>query len=317
MTAPRAQRVDPEGVQPRATLPTMSQGEAAVSIRHSSGDVSPLALLRDGVSDILSRRRLVRYLVSAEMKKRGSDTILGNLWWILDPLLQMIVYVIFVSIIAGGRGFQDYPLFIFAAILPWKWFSAVVNDATTAVVRHEKLIRQIAFPKLVLPMATTTAGVVGFAWGLVPLGLLLLLYPHRLSLLLLWIPVIAGVQYVFTLASAILVSAANVFFRDLGNAVGHSLRLWWFMSPGLYSLASLQDLGVVQENPIIRTLAGLNPFAVLFEAYRAVIYGTPDGGPPVHPDLVSLVILLAGSFAFLAVCIIFFKRVEPDFAKVL
>ncbi|HUG29735.1 MAG TPA: hypothetical protein VMQ65_04365 [Candidatus Limnocylindria bacterium] len=294
----------------------MSQGEAAVSIRHSSGGVSPLALLREGVTDILSRRRLVRYLVSAEMKKRGSDTFLGNLWWILDPLLQMIVYVVFISIIAR-RPAEDYPLFIFAAILPWKWFSAVINDATTAVVRHDKLIRQIAFPKLVLPMATTNAGVVGFAWGLVPLGLLLLAYPHRISLLLLWIPVIAVVQYVFTLAAAILVAAANVFFRDLGNAVGHSLRLWWFLSPGLYSLAALQDLSVIQQNPIIGTIAGLNPFAVLFEAYRAVIYGTPDGGLPVHPDLVSLAILLAGSIAFLGLCIVFFKRVEPDFAKVL
>ena len=73
--------------RPRATLRGMSQGEVAVSIRHTSGSVPPLTLLRRGVSDILSRRRLVRYLVQAEMKKRGSDTVLGNLWWILDPLL--------------------------------------------------------------------------------------------------------------------------------------------------------------------------------------------------------------------------------------
>jgi lipopolysaccharide transport system permease protein len=297
----------------------MLHSQAAAPGFSASGTSTSLDLLRQGVADILSRRRLVRYLVAAEMKKRGSDTVLGNLWWILDPLLQMVVYVVFVSIIAN-KSAPDYPLFIFAAILPWKWFSAVINDATTAVVRQDKLIRQIAFPKIVLPMATTTAGIVGFAWGLIPLLLLLLLYNHRISLLLLWIPVIAVVQYVFTLAVAILVSAANVFFRDLGNAIGHSLRLWWFMSPGLYSLASLQDLKIVQENPVMASLAGLagfNPFAVLFEAYRAVIYGTADGGTPVPPDLVSLAFLLLGSIAFLAVCIVFFKRAEPDFAKVL
>lgn len=294
----------------------MSQGEVAVSIRHTSGSVPPITLLRQGIADILSRRRLVRYLVQAEMKKRGSDTVLGNLWWVLDPLLQMVVYVVFISIIARSPA-PDYALFIFAAILPWKWYSAVINDATTAVVRHDKLIRQIAFPKLVLPVATTTAGVVGFAWGMVPLLILLLLHPHRLSLMLLWIPVIAAVQYVFTLASAVLVAAANVFFRDLGNAVGHSLRLWWFMSPGLYSLAALQELQPVRENPTLGFVAGLNPFAVLFEAYRAVIYGSPDGGLPSGPDLVALGFLLIGSLAFLALCIVFFKRVEPDFAKVL
>jgi ABC-type polysaccharide/polyol phosphate export permease len=296
----------------------MSQGEAAVSVRHASGNVSPLALLREGIDDILSRRRLIRYLTQAEMKKRGSDTVLGNLWWILDPLLQMVVYVVFVAIVARGAGVPDYPLFIFAAILPWKWFSAVINDATTSVVRHDRLIRQIAFPKLVLPLSTTTAGVVGFAWGLIPLGLLLLLHLDRLSIMLIWIPIIAVVQYVFTLGAAILVSAANVYFRDLGNALGHFLRLWWFLSPGLYSLTALHDLSIVRANPVIGFLAGLNPFAVLFEAYRAVIYGEPVvGGKPHPPDVLALLVLLAFSGVFVALCVTFFKRVEPNFAKVL
>jgi ABC-type polysaccharide/polyol phosphate export permease len=295
----------------------MSHGEAAVSIRHASGTPSSVALLREGVADVLSRRRLIRYLTAAEMKKRGSDTLLGNLWWVLDPLLQMVVYVIFVAIIGRGLGHPDYPLFIFAAILPWKWFSTVINDATSTVIRQDRLIRQIAFPKLVLPMATSTAGVVGFVFGLVPLAVLLLLHPHRLSPLLIWIPVIAAVQFVFTIGMAIVVSAANVFFRDLGNAVGHALRLWWFLSPGLYSLSIVQGSQVVKEYPIIGTLAGLNPFAVLFEAYRAVIYGTPDGGPPVPPDVASLFWLFLASCVFVAVATVFFKRVEPDFAKLI
>jgi ABC-type polysaccharide/polyol phosphate export permease len=294
----------------------MSQGDA-VALRHAPGRPSSLELLRQGIADILSRRRLIRYLVHADMKKRGSNTVLGNLWWILDPLLQMVVYVVLVTIIRSRPG-PDYPLFIMAAILPWKWYSAVINDATSSVVRHEKLIRQIAFPKLVLPMSTTTAGVVGFAWGMIPLALLMLLYPHRLSAMLLFIPLIAAVQFVFTLASAILFAAANVFFRDLGHAIGHSLRLWWFLSPGLYSLYELNRLSIVQENPIIATLAAFNPFAVLFEAYRAVIYGGPDGVTPPHPpDLGSLLILLAVSVVLLGLCVIFFKRVEPEFAKVL
>jgi lipopolysaccharide transport system permease protein len=122
---------------------------------------------------------------------------------------------------------------------------------------------------------------------------------------------------VFTLAVAILVSAANVFFRDLGNAISHALRLWWFLSPGLYSLAWLDDVAFVRENPNIAFLAGLNPFAVLFEAYRAILYGGPNGEPPLLPNFVSLGFLLLGSLLFLAICVIFFKRVEPDFAKVL
>ena len=142
--------------------------------------------------------------------------------------------------------------------------------------------------------------------------------PSRASLMLVWVPVIAGVQFVFTLAVAILVAAGNVFFRDLGNALGHALRLWWFLSPGLYSIQTLEDTNFIQKHPIVADLFGLNPFAVLFEAYRAVIYGAPDGvGPPHPPDLIALGILLVASLALLAIAITFFKRVEPEFAKVL
>jgi ABC-type polysaccharide/polyol phosphate export permease len=276
----------------------------------------PLALLGQAIRDVVSRRRLIRYLVQAEMKKRGSDTLLGNLWWILDPLLQMLVYVVFITIIKQNPA-PDYPLFIFAAILPYKWMTAVVTDSTTSVVRQASLIRQIAFPKIVLPIATATAEVVGFAWGFIPLLAIMLFYADRLTLFLIWVPVIAVVQYVFSLAIAVLVSAANVFFRDLGNVVGHLMRLWWFLSPGLYSLQNLEDLKVVRDHPIIRDVAGLNPLAVLFEAYRSAIYGSADGGPPHTPDVQGLLVLLLASVAFLAVAAIFFKRAEPTFAKVL
>ena len=315
-----AVRADPSLSARDPVLPfrAMSSGDAAAAIRQSPGGPSSLSLLRQGISEILSRRRLIRYLVQADMKKRGTDTVLGNLWWILDPLLQLIVYVIFVSIIAR-RPAPDYPLFIFAAIVPWKWFSSVITDATTCVVANEKLIRQIAFPKLVLPVSVTTAGVVGFLWGLIPLGGLMLLHADRISIMLVWFPVIAFVQFVFTLAMAVLISAANVFFRDLGNALGHLLRLWWFLSPGLYSLENLRSVQYVQDHPIVGDLFALNPFAVLFEAYRAVIYGVPDGAQPsAHPpDLLALGALLLASVVLLGFCITFFKRVEPEFAKVL
>lgn len=290
--------------------------EVPAALRNAAARPGALTLLVEAIHEITSRRRLIRYLVQADMKKRGSDTILGNVWWVLDPLLQMVVYVVFVTIITR-RSIPDYPLFILAAILPWKWFSAVVGDATNSVVSRAQLIKQIAFPKIVLPVATTTAGVVGFAWSLIPLGLIMLFYADRLSLFLLWIPVIAVVQYVFTLGFAMLVAAANVFARDLGNVVGHVLRLWWFLSPGLYSLSALDELSIFRNHAVLRTIANANPFAILFEAYRTVIYGRSETVSPGNPDLVSLAILLAASVAFLGACMIVFKRLEPSFAKIL
>ncbi|MDQ3691668.1 MAG: ABC transporter permease [Chloroflexota bacterium] len=288
--------------------------EAPAAFRNAAARSTPLGLLTEAIRDITSRRRLVRYLVQAEVRKRGANTLLGNIWWILDPLLLMAVYVVLVTIITT-RALPDYPLFIFAAILPWKWFTSAVTDATGSIVNQHRLIKQIAFPKIVLPVAATTAGVVGFAFGLIPLAAIMLLYPHRLSALILLIPIIAVVQYVFTVAVAILVAAGNVFFRDLGNVVRHLLRLWWYLSPGLYALSHLDGIALF-ENPVLRFIAHANPFAVLFEAYRSVIYGTAEGAP-MAPDWSSLVILLVGSMVFLAIAAVAFKRLEPTFAKVL
>lgn len=289
--------------------------ETPAAFRNSAARPGLLALLVEGVREVASRRRLIRYLVQAEIKKRGVNTVLGNLWWVLDPLLLMLVYMVLVAIIST-RSIPDYPLFLFAVILPWKWFSVAVTDSANSVVSQQRLIKQIAFPKLVLPVASTTAGVVGFIFGLIPLGGMMLLYGDRLSYYPVFIPVIAAVQFVFTLAVGILVAAGNVFVRDLGNVIGHLLRLWWYVSPGLFSLAILDEVELFQQSPLLQTLVNANPFAILFEAYRSVIYGTPDG-PPTMPDFGALGILLVASIVFLAISTILFKRLEPNFAKAL
>ncbi len=289
--------------------------DVPAAFRHAATRPGPRRLLGEAIDDIRSRRRLVRYLVQADIRKKGADTFFGNLWWILDPLLQMLVYVVFIGLILD-RQTPDYPLFILAAILPWKWFTTSVNDAASAVVSQEKLIKQIQFPKIVLPVAATTAGVVGFAFGLIPLGAIMLLYIDRISPLLVLIPVIAAVQYLFTLGVAFLVSAVNVFFRDLGNVLRHVLRLWFYLSPGLYSLALLDETAVFQQNPVLSFIAHANPMAILFESYRAVIYGTPEGAPML-PDWGGLAALTVASLILIAITAIAFKRLEPQFAKVL
>jgi lipopolysaccharide transport system permease protein len=300
-------------VLPFAAMSATSEAPAA--FRHAAARPGPFALLGEAIEDIRSRRRLVRYLVQADIRKKGADTFLGNLWWVMDPLLQMGVYVVFVSLILSVKT-PDYPLFILSAILPWKWFTSSVTDASQSVTSQGSLIRQIQFPKLVLPVAATTAAVVGFIFGLIPLGGIMLLYPHRISAFVLFIPLIGVVQYVFSLGVAFLVGAVNVFFRDLGNVLRHVLRLWFYLSPGLYSLSVLDGSQTFQTYPILRVLAHANPIAVLFEAYRAVIYGTPHTTPHA-PDMASLLTLLAASLLLLAFGTIVFKRLEPSYAKVL
>jgi ABC-type polysaccharide/polyol phosphate export permease len=267
----------------------------------------PLELVVDGFREIWSHRRLTRYLVRADLKKHGSDTVLGNIWWVLDPLLQMVVYVVLVQVIFDFGG-DDYPLFVFAAILPWKWFSTAVNDGILSVTSRERIIKQVKFPKIVLPVAATTSGVVSFAFGLIPLvGLMLVFYQHRITPYLILIPAIAAVQFVLSLAFAVLVAGVNVFFRDIANVARHVLRLWFYLSPALYSYEAVAG----RLDGRVGQIELLNPWTPLFESYRDVIYnGT-------MPNWTWLLVLLAGSTVFLLLSTLFFKRVEPSFAKVL
>jgi ABC-type polysaccharide/polyol phosphate export permease len=291
-----------------ASTPKASQA-AAPAYRNSAHRPSGPRLIVWGFREVWSRRRLIRYLVQADMKKKGADTLLGNLWWVIDPLMLMAVYVILVTVITS-KPQPDYPLFIFSAILPWKWFTATMGDAVGSVVGQERLIKQLHFPKLVLPVASVFSGVTSFAFGLIPLAaLLVFFYPDRISPYLLLIPVIAFVQLVFSLGMATIVAAINVFYRDMGNAIRYLLRLWFYLSPALYSAQQLESLGV--KNPTIAFIFNLNPFTILFESYRNVIY---NGTPPLWGHLavwfVVSIVLWTGS-------ILLFKRVEPTFAKVL
>lgn len=283
------------------TLPTPEALASPPTFRRRAGFVS---LIRQGIRDLTGRRRLVRYLVLADLKRTHADTIFGQIWWILDPLLQMVVYAILVSVIFQ-RDTPDFPLFLFAAILPWKWFSTTVNETAISVTARQSLIRQVQFPKIVLPFSAVAAGTLSFAFGLVALGIVYLFYLDRLSAWVLLIPLIAAVQFLFTVAFGILISAVNAFYRDVQNVLRHVLRLWFYLSPALYALDHLS------VGPTFKTALQLNPFAVLMDAYRDVTWGEQA------PDFVGLGILAVVSVGFMFIAVYVFKRAEPSFARIL
>jgi lipopolysaccharide transport system permease protein/teichoic acid transport system permease protein len=273
-----------------------------------------LALIRLGITETLYRRRLIAYLVRADLKKKCAYTLLGNVWWVLDPLLQMLVYWLLVGVILQRGTYPDYPLFIFSAILPWKWLASSVSDGVHAVAGQERLIKQIYFPKLVLPVAATMAGIVNFAFGLIPLcALLVILYSSHISPWLLVLPVIAVVQLLFTTGLAIFVAAANVFYRDIGNVSRHIVRFWFYLSPVLYGMDQVSRMSESHPTlePIVSAWFAINPMVPILTAYRDVIYYGRA------PDWASLLVVAGASLVILALSTLFFKRAEPSFAKVL
>ena len=285
--------------------------QTSVAIREAYRPKRPgiIQTLIETAREVASRRRLIVYLVRADLKKRGADTVLGNLWWILDPLLTMLVYVVLIAVIFQTKR-EAYPLFVFCAILPWKWFSSSVADAVTCITTRERIIKQVNFPKVVLPMAAAAGGVASFAFGLIPLfAMLFLFYPNHATGWIVFLPLVAFVQFVFTIGVTLLASAITVFYRDVGNVATHVLRIWFYLSPALYGSDQIASLSV--KHPEIATIFNLNPFAALFESYRDIIY---TGRPPEW-GLLSLV--LVESAILLVVAVVVFRRVEPAFAKVI
>lgn len=287
---------------------TTTSPEALASAQLETASRGPLGLARQGLRDIVDRQRLIRYLVGSDLKRTHADTVFGQLWWILDPLLQMAVYVVLVTVIFA-RSIPDYPLFLFAAVLPWKWFSTTLSDASLSVTGRQSLIRQVQFPKVVLPTSSVIAGTVSFAIGLFALAIVYLFYLERLSAWVLLIPAIAVVQFVFTLAVGTALAAINAFYRDVQNVLRHVIRLWFYLSPGLWTVYG--PFSFLPEDHWARPIVMLNPFTHLFESYRAVTWGMSA------PDWIGLLGVLVVSFVLLGAALALFKRVEPAFARIL
>ena len=267
-----------------------------------------IGTILESLASLVERRRLVWYLTISEIRNKGANSLLGNIWWFLDPALQLFVYFLLVSVIFQ----QAQPailLFLGSAILPWKWFSAALASATTSVRGREQVMRQIAFPHLVLPASSVLASAANFTFALVPLGALYLLYPDRLTPWALAVLPVALVQFLWTVPVVIMLSAVAVFFRDISNFIPHGLRIWFYLSPALFPLEKLQALG--DQYPWFGFFVTINPFTWLFSGYRdALYYGR-------SPQWEVLGILALASIPATLLSIYFFRRVSPLFVKVL
>ena len=311
--------------------------EAPTAFRSSTDRPRAISLIRSAITDVWSRRRLIGYMVRADVKKRGVDTVLGNVWWVLDPLITMLVYVLVMTVIFQ-RSTPDFPLFLLSAMVPFKWFTATIGNSTGAVVGKEGLIKQILFPKIILPVTGSISQIVSFLFGLLVLVVLwFFLYNDHVSIYVVWVPVIAAVQYVFVLGIALLVSSITVFYRDVGIVIGHFMRLLFWISPILWSFAAVAGRGAALSDAMagvdrtlglpvgsMFTVLKYNPISLLLEDYRQVIYGHLEGvngklewTAPTAPNVEVLAAIFVTGMVILIVGTIVFKRLEPNFAKIL
>ncbi len=232
-------------------------------------------------------RDLLRELVARDMKLRYKHSVLGVLWSLLNPLLQLLVYAFVFSMILPIN-VSNYLSFLFTGILVWSWFHTSLLAATGSVVDNRDLVRRPGFPVAVLPAVVITSYLVHFVIALPILFVCIFLQVGRITNAALALPLVIGLQFIMTLGLAFFVSAIHVTFRDTQYLLTVLLQLMMFLTPVFYDANNIPTLN--------RAIYNLNPMTQLLEAYRTILLnGTlPDIGALLVQGLFYAVLLFLG-----------------------
>jgi lipopolysaccharide transport system permease protein len=241
--------------------------------------------------ELVAHRDVLWVLVWRDLKARYRGSILGFLWTFGNPLLLMTIYSL-VFAIYMRIDVPAYPLFVFAGLLPWMWFSSAVSTGSQSIIDGGSFIKRAAFPPQILPAVTVIATLVNFVLALPLLFVFMLWYGRPIGWEVLTLPAPIVIELVFTLGLTTLLSVLTVRFRDLAHLVGHVLMLWFFLTPVLYPISF-----VPRE---LHAVLALNPMMPVIVAFQDVLY---HGRSPGLRDLtVGAALALSMLALAMAVC---------------
>lgn len=279
--------------------PQAAEKQGEVLVRRASAKRKPT--VGSYLRELWTRRELVSVLVSRELKSQYEMNIVGFAWWLAEPLTLTLVYVIVVQGILGTSR-PAYPLFVLCALLPFKWLSSGLTGAMGTVRLNGQLVTDVYFPRALLPMADVVVGLAHFMVGLAIIPIFMAVYHIAPTIHLLWLPVVMATEFILILAFAYPLSVWGLYYRNLERLSSNLLRLWFYLSPAIWSL----DL--IKDKPAMVLLVKLNPLTGLFLSYRGAIL---DGKAPdwelAYSAGVGLVVL---AFGFR-----YYIRREADFGK--
>jgi lipopolysaccharide transport system permease protein len=248
-------------------------------------------------------RELLHFLAWRDVKVRYKQTLLGVAWAIIQPLSAMIIFsLIFGRLARMPSDGVPYPIFSFAALVPWTFFANGLNHVSQSLVGNANLIRKVYFPRLVMPIAAILAGVIDFLLAFAVLLAMMFYYGVVPTLNALWLPLLMLFALVTALGVGLWLTALNVQFRDVRYVVPFLVQLWLFATPIAYPSSLLSEPW--------RTLYGLNPMAGVVEGFRWALLGTDTAPGPmmIVSVVVALGLLIGGVF--------YFRRMEKTFADV-
>jgi ABC-2 type transport system permease protein len=274
-------------------------------------------------SDFRRYRELFVNLTQRELKGKYKRTVLGQLWSLANPLALMLVYsFVFTFIIrltpepGDPSGIDVFALWLLCGLLPWIFFSNVVNQGMGAILANESLIKKVYFPRSVLVLSSSAAASVN--WAIEMLVLVVALVAFGAWGAILWLPlaiVFMALLAIFATGMALALSIANVYFRDTQYFVTIALQLGMFFAPIVYPIALVQEqsdrIGPLFANVSLLDLYRLNPMERFIAVFRSLLY---DNTWPAVDDVVACVIAAALA---IAVGLLVFSRHEKKLAEVL
>ncbi|MCA2963460.1 MAG: ABC transporter permease [Acidobacteriaceae bacterium] len=255
------------------------------------------------LKELYAYRELLYFLIWRDIKVRYKQTALGAAWAIIQPFFTMLVFSLFFGRLAKMQSDGlPYPVFAYAALVPWTFFAQGLSQASDSLVGSANLIRKVYFPRLAIPVGTVAGGVVDFALAFGVLLLLMFYYGVRPGWQIVWLPLLLLLALVTALGVGLWLSALNVKFRDVKYVVPFVTQFWMFLTPIAYPSSLLPE--------VWRPVYALNPMVGVVEGFRWALLGTDTAPGPMLGVSATVALLLLASGAFV------FRRMEKSFADV-
>ena len=255
--------------------------------------------------ELWSYRELLYLLIWRDVKVRYKQTAFGAGWAIIQPLMTMVVF----TIVFGGFAKIDapaglpYPIFSFAALLPWNYFSQAISRSSASLVSSSNLVSKVYFPRLIIPIAAAVAPAVDFAVASVVLFAMMGWYGIAPSWGALMLPVFLAFAFLAALSVGLWLTALNVKYRDVGHTIPFLVHIWMYASPVAYPIDMVPEQW--------RTLYSLNPMVGVIEGFRWGLLGRSA------PDFASMGISLGVVIVLLIGGLAYFRRTERTFADII
>lgn len=246
---------------------------------------------------------LLWQLVLREIKGKYKQSILGYAWVLLVPLINLVVLsIVFSYLFRVPTGNIPYPMYLFVGLVPWTFLTTAISLATGSLASNSSLITKIYLPREIFPLSAVLAKIVDFFLTFALLLIFLIIYHVPLHATLIYVPLILVVQFVLILGISLMLSAVNVFYRDVEHLLGVFLTVWMYLTPIIYSPELI---------PLhLRPYFSLNPMTGIINAYRnSILYGVS----PAWPSFGFSVLL---SISIFIIGYLFFKNRAKYFADI-